>query len=91
MSGYWQAVTTTDGDGKFEIPETPQFKWFLIPIGDPFYDVTIRAPGYQPDCYGALGGPRDQVIFLRPEIPGSKEDHHCRDSSEPVPGYVPAY
>ena len=26
MSGYWQAVTITDGDGKFEIPETPQFR-----------------------------------------------------------------
>jgi len=89
MSGYWQAVTTTDGDGKFEIPETSQFKWFLIPIGDPSYDVTIRAPGYQCDGYSALGGPRDQVILLKPISPGS--NYHCPIRAEPVPAYVPAY
>jgi hypothetical protein len=55
MSGEWDDSTTTDGTGRFVIPQTPLFRWTIFPFGDPSCRVDIGAPGYKNYEGGGIG------------------------------------
>jgi len=67
ISGYWTASTYTDEKGRFEIPSTAHFKWF-IPIGEPpLCEYTISAAGRETfEESDTCGSRLSWVVLLNP-------------------------